>query len=526
MVRAGIDIGGTKVIIGFVGDGNQVLYRKKVWIPEEARGENFVPWLAEGLKAAAQGAAIPYTAISYCGVGVPGTVSRDGKVVLKAPNLHWENEPLSGKIKAATGITARLVQDARGGAWGEYIAGAGQGHKNILCITLGTGIGTGIVLDGKIFQGSLACAGEIGHVPVGSKGRKCGCGKVDCLEKYAAGMGFDLTAKELFGETSGARDLFDKAREGNAFALEAIAEAVSLLGQTLVSAINLLSPDCLLFSGGLSQEEALYINPLIRYIKEHSYSLTGDQMDIGLAALGEDAPMIGCALLPCEEDSIAPQISASIMCADFMHLEKVLRELEENKLDFLHCDIMDNHFVPNLMLPMELLNKIHENTMIPYDVHIMAQEPSTIIERLVFREGDTCIIHYESTPHLQRTLSLIREKKAKPGVALNPATSIEVIREVLEEIEVVLIMTVNPGFSGQPLLPQAMEKIARARHYLDALGYQRIRIEVDGNCSFVNIPKMRAAGADTFVVGSSSLFHPHSTMKEAMVKIKNSLVKE
>ncbi len=525
MYRAGIDIGGTKVIIGLIDQQKHLMIRKKYIIPDSAKKDGFLKWLIQIFENTVTEAQLSKQQIDFCGIGVPGTVSEDGTTVLKAPNLHWENKPLAADFTQATGIASRLIQDSRAAAWGEYTAGAGRGFKNVVCITLGTGIGTGIVLNGKIFTGSLACAGEIGHVPVTGNGRKCGCGQTDCLEKYAAGMGLEQTAKELLGEDADTEELFQQARSGNERARNAVAQAAELLGKTLVHTVNLLSPDCLLFSGGLSKEEELYIHPIIQYIKTHSYALTAQKIHLATAQLGEDAPMIGCALLP-YTSTHTPQISASIMCADIMNLSRALQELEENQIDYIHYDIMDNHFVPNLMLPPELMRKIRKHTALPFDVHIMAENPERIVEQLEFRPGDICAVHYESTAHLQRVLSLVREKGAIPAAALNPATPVEVLQEILQDIGMVLIMTVNPGYAGQKLVPQTLEKIRRTREYLDQAGYQNIRIEADGNCSFENIPKMYRQGADLFVAGTSSIFHPAITVKEAVNKIHSIFLKE
>lgn len=164
-------------------------------------------------------------------------------------------------------------------------------------MTLGTGIGTGIVLDGKIYDGALGAAGELGHLPTDRTDRACGCGKVGCVECYSAGKGLDMTAAELLGKGMTSADLFDAAKLGNADALAAIELAVTVLGRALTSAINLLSPECLLLSGGLCEQKTLYLDPLIDYIKEHCYS--SDKMpEIKRAALGVLSPLYGAVRAP------------------------------------------------------------------------------------------------------------------------------------------------------------------------------------------------------------------------------------
>ena len=218
-----------------------------------------------------------------------------------------------------------------------------------------------------------------------------------------------------------------------------------------------------------------------------------------------------------------PMLSASIMCADILNMGNALREIEEAGIDMLHCDIMDNHFVPNLMLPMEFLNKLRVATSLPFDFHIMAENPETIIEKLDAREGDIISVHYESTNHLQRALSLARAKGAKPAVALNPATPVSMLDEIVDKIDMVLIMTVNPGFAGQKIVPGAFDKIKTTKEYLAAKGRSDVLIQVDGNCSFENVPKMYLAGADIFVVGTSSVFAKELSIKEGTEKLKRTL---
>lgn len=204
-------------------------------------------------------------------------------------------------------------------------------------------------------------------------------------------------------------------------------------------------------------------------------------------------------------------------------MAKELQEIEAAGINYLHCDIMDNHFVPNLMLPMEMLNKLRAGTNLPFDYHIMAENPESIIEKLDVRENDIVSVHYESTNHLQKVISFIKEKGAKACAAINPATPIEALSEILPELDFVLLMTVNPGFSGQKMTPGSMGKISRLRKMLNDKGFKNILIEVDGNCSFENVPKMYSAGADVFVVGTSSVFKKGIGIREAAEKLRKLL---
>lgn len=200
------------------------------------------------------------------------------------------------------------------------------------------------------------------------------------------------------------------------------------------------------------------------------------------------------------------KISPSIMCADFKHLEDNIKMLEAAKVEYLHFDIMDGSFVPNFTLGPDLMRSVREITSIPFDIHLMVQHPENHLELFDIRPGDIVSIHQESTIHLQRTLQKIKDLGARAAVALNPATPIYCIEDVLDDIGIVLIMTVNPGFARQKLVPATLKKIAHMKKYLEDNGYGHILIEVDGNVSYENAKKMREAGADIFVAGTSSLF--------------------
>lgn len=200
------------------------------------------------------------------------------------------------------------------------------------------------------------------------------------------------------------------------------------------------------------------------------------------------------------------QLSASIMCANPLNMKKDLDLLEENGIDYFHCDIMDGLFVPNLMLSTEIMKAVKAQYRTKLDIHIMAQDPEHVIPWLSFGEGDIVSVHYESTKHVDRTLQMIQDRGAVPALALNPATPVCCVENVLERIGMLLIMTVNPGFAGQKMTPASLRKIAQAREFLNRFGLQNVPIEVDGNCSMTNIPSMRDAGANIFVVGTSSVF--------------------
>lgn len=209
------------------------------------------------------------------------------------------------------------------------------------------------------------------------------------------------------------------------------------------------------------------------------------------------------------------RISASLMCVDLLDMRKAVHQLAQEGIDLLHCDVMDGHFVPNWMMFPDLINAIAKETALPLDIHLMVEEPQRMLPALHLRKGDIVSLSYESTPHIHRALAQVKEKGALPALALNPGTPLVVLEDLLPDVHMVLLMSVNPGFAGQQLIPQSIQKLQRARQMMDDLGYAHVRLEVDGNCSFANVPAMVKAGADTVVAGTSSLFQAGLPLPEA-----------
>lgn len=218
------------------------------------------------------------------------------------------------------------------------------------------------------------------------------------------------------------------------------------------------------------------------------------------------------------------KIAPSLMCCDFMRLGEQIRTFEENGIELLHIDVMDGHFVPNVQFGTDLCRKIKAFTNIPLDYHFMVEKPETFLD--YFRsigEGDYVSVHVESTCHMQRVLQAIRDRGARAMAAINPATPIGMLEEILYDIDGVLVMSVNPGYAGQKLIPGAIGKIAKLRKYLDDHGKADVEVEVDGNVSFENGRRMSEAGANIFVAGSSSVFRRGLSLEEGIAELRNSI---
>jgi ribulose-phosphate 3-epimerase len=209
------------------------------------------------------------------------------------------------------------------------------------------------------------------------------------------------------------------------------------------------------------------------------------------------------------------RISPSLMCADAARLLDDVQALEAVGVDLLHFDIMDGQFVPNMPLGLGVLSALRGKTSIPFDVHLMVQNNDWFIEQIADIGAEYIAVHAESAVHLDRSLSLIRSNGIQAGAALNPATPLEALTYVVDRLDFVLIMTVNPGYAGQKLVPATIQKIADCREFLTDHG-SKIPISVDGNVSFENIPPMVKAGADILVAGTSSLYAKGATIRENM----------
>jgi ribulose-phosphate 3-epimerase len=200
-------------------------------------------------------------------------------------------------------------------------------------------------------------------------------------------------------------------------------------------------------------------------------------------------------------------IAPSILSADFTRLGDEIRSVQDAGADWIHIDVMDGHFVPNITIGPMIVSAAKKVAKIPLDVHLMISDPDSYLEEFHAAGADVLTVHPEATHHLHRTLTRIRELGMKAGAALNPSTSLTAVEYVLAESDIIMLMTVNPGFGGQSFIKTMLSKVGRLRNMIDKSGY-KILIEVDGGVSPKTAPDLIREGADVFVAGSAVFNHP------------------
>ncbi len=304
--RVGIDVGGTKVMLGLLDSEGTILTTSVMPTPSITAGaEAFVAALCEAMRALLAQGNTTLAQLAGFGVGVPGTVSWQTGVVRYCPNLFGEVQlHMADLFFQALGIRPAVVQDSWAAAYAEYMFGQREQTPDMLCVTVGTGIGCGVILGGKVFGGALGTAGELGHVPIVFGGRPCVCGQRGCLERYVSGTAIYTQAMERFpdklrGMPPKAESVFTLAYAGDGDALALIAECVDYLAYGLAVTIDLLAVDTVVISGGVSAHKALLIDPLEAKIRAYAYPpwAKAERLRVLPAALGAEAPMVGAAFL-------------------------------------------------------------------------------------------------------------------------------------------------------------------------------------------------------------------------------------
>ena len=301
----GVDIGGTTVKMGFLDIQGNLLDKWEIPTRKENGGENILPDVARSIEEKLKKDNIAKEDVAGIGVGVPGPVSGDG-VVHRAVNLGWGEFNVNDKLTALTGIKSMAGNDANVAALGEMWKGGGQGYSDMVMVTLGTGVGGGIIIGGKILAGSTGAGGEIGHIHVNdSEERTCGCGNKGCLEQYASATGISYLATQhkknwngqtVLKEDLSAKAVFDGVKAGDALCIEVAEDFGETLGKGLAVIASVVNPEAFVIGGGVSKAGEVLLN----YIRPSfdKYAFHGARgAKLLLATLGNDAGMYGAAKL-------------------------------------------------------------------------------------------------------------------------------------------------------------------------------------------------------------------------------------
>ncbi|RKY58979.1 MAG: ROK family protein [Candidatus Latescibacterota bacterium] len=301
----GVDLGGTNIVSGLADEKGRILARDKRPTRQDLGFEGSLEQMRASIRAVMEGATESVRAI---GIGSPGPIDPFEGVVLEPENLPaWRNVPLVRLMEEAFGVPVFLDNDANVAALGEQWQGAGKGIRFFLCVTLGTGIGGGVVLDGKLLQGFNGNAAEIGHITIDYNGPQCPCGNRGCLELYASATGIVRRTKEkmererpdtvLWKRFDGltAKDISEAANDGDEFARAMYEETGFLLGVGLVSAVNLYNVEVIALGGGMAQAGEILFEPVRRTVRERGLPGVRDKVRIVPSELGDDAGLLGAA---------------------------------------------------------------------------------------------------------------------------------------------------------------------------------------------------------------------------------------
>ncbi len=312
MYRIGIDLGGTNIVAGVVDDEFRIVAtaKCKTRIPRPA--EEIVVDMARMAKEAVQNAGLTMADIAYVGVGSPGTCNADTGIVEYSNNLQFEKLPLRDMLGGMLDKAVYIENDANAAALGEALAGAAKGAQSCVCITLGTGVGGGIIIDGKIYGGFNFAGAELGHTVIMVDGELCTCGRFGCWEAYASATALiNQTRRAMVNHPDSAmwsiaedldkvngRTAFDGMRAGDAVAAQVVDTYIKYIATGLINVINIFQPEVLCIGGGICKEGDPLLKPLAAHIERERYSkYSSHQTRLCVATLGNDAGIIGAAFL-------------------------------------------------------------------------------------------------------------------------------------------------------------------------------------------------------------------------------------
>ncbi len=310
-VAIGIDVGGTAIKGGIISSSGEVLEKTSVATEADRGVDHLIDRMVGLIQQMERAASQRSTSVTAVGLGVPGNVDSARGVIDSSPNLDgWKNIPIVARVAGATGLRVVLDNDANAAALGEYVRGAGQGVRDMVLLTLGTGVGSGLILDGKLWHGAQGRAGEIGHMLVRTGGRRCGCGQKGCLEAYASSAQTGKRAAEAIqegessslktamdhGGTISSKHVVEAAAQGDALARRVWDDTCQYLAIACVNIQHLLSPERIVFAGGMSAAGESLLGPIQEWIGRMASKEFGTPPTVCLARLGNDAGFIGAGL--------------------------------------------------------------------------------------------------------------------------------------------------------------------------------------------------------------------------------------
>ncbi len=314
MYKLGIDLGGTNIVAGVVDENYNVIATAKTKTNCPRPAEEIIDDMAKVTFEAIENAGLTIDDIDYMGVGAPGSINPENGFIPYSNNINFVNVPLSDMLKERVGKDFFIDNDANAAAYGEFLAGSGKGTSHFIAITLGTGVGSGIIIDGKLFYGSNFAGGELGHTAIQVDGEDCTCGRKGCWEAYASATALIRQTKakmlenkdsimwEMVGgdiEKVSGRTSFDAMRKGDKAGKEVVDQYIRYVGIGLINSINIFQPQVLCIGGGISHEGDTLIKPLVEMVDKENY-FRGDaqfKTSIRTATLGNDAGIIGAAYL-------------------------------------------------------------------------------------------------------------------------------------------------------------------------------------------------------------------------------------
>jgi len=213
------------------------------------------------------------------------------------------------------------------------------------------------------------------------------------------------------------------------------------------------------------------------------------------------------------------KISPSIMCGDWLNIEKMIYQLEAANADWIHVDIMDGHYVPNITFGIDMVNQIRRIVDIPLDVHMMVYHPENFFDRFELDHRDIISVHYEAVEHMDQIMQMLKQKNVKIGIALNPRTQVPVVMPYFDDLYMVLLMMNQPGGCGKSIEDGMLDKIRETKALINSSD-KKVLIEVDGSVSYVLASEMSSAGADIFVAGTSSIFNKTINLRSGVQKLR------